>query len=168
MLKYRSFRLDKFIKATDDELLKQYFETWKLTVPDGLAFDGGDGFDEFWKGIVQDIRIEIEDQLHCINDIADSTRDYVQIAVKEFDIKTEKDEFSETTALRVFLHSKEAFDQYLYIVYSEKLRHHRFIKGTANLNDGVFDQVKADNNDSTSSYQRPCGATTSHCVCQGC
>ncbi len=148
MVKHRSFKLEKFIHAADDKLLKQYFESWKQTVPDGMVFDGGDGFDKFWKGIDQNIRIEVEDQLHCINDIADTTRDYIQIAVKEFDIKTEKDESSETTALRVFLHSKEAFDtafdQYLYIIYSEKLCHHRFVKGTVNLNDEVFDLLKAD------------------------
>lgn len=37
-----------------------------------------------------------------------------------------------------------AFDQYLYVVYSEKLRHHRFAKGEASLTDDVFENVKRD------------------------
>lgn len=97
MAKHRSFKLEKFIKASDDELLKKYFETWKVSVPAGLAFDGGDDFDKFWKSIEEIKRSEIDAQLHCINDIADSTRDYLQVAVKEFDIETVEDESSEST-----------------------------------------------------------------------
>ncbi|MCP3659155.1 MAG: hypothetical protein GY830_02085 [Bacteroidetes bacterium] len=68
MAKHRSFTLEKFIKATEDALLKQYFEQWQISVSDDLVFDGGDGFDTFWKGIDEAKRVEIDDQLHCIND----------------------------------------------------------------------------------------------------
>jgi hypothetical protein len=148
MAKHRSFRLEKFVKSADDQLLKDYFKKWDISVPDDLAFDGGEAFDKFWNSIDEIKRSDIDAQLHCINDIADSTRDYVQKAVKEFDIQTVEDESSESTALRVFLHSKDAFDlafdQYLYVVYSETLRHHRFLKGDATLTEQVFENVKKD------------------------
>ena len=47
MAKHRSFTLEKFIKATDGALLKQYFEQWEITVPDNLVFDGGDDLGKF-------------------------------------------------------------------------------------------------------------------------
>ncbi len=147
MVKHRSFKLEKFLRAADDAVLKEYFIKWEVPAPEGMKFDG-DEFESFWKSIEDEKRSNIEAQLHCINDIADSTRDYVQKAVQEFSISTEEDESSETTALRVFLHSKDAydlaFDQYLYVVYSETLRHHRFVKGTANLADEVFEEIKRD------------------------
>lgn len=148
MAKHRSFSLEKFIKAVDNSLLRNYFKQWKIEVSASLDFDNDEDFDNFWKSIEEVTRSDIDAQLHCINDIADSTRDYVQKAVHEFKIKTEDDETSETTALRVFLHSKDAFDlaydQYLYVVYSEKLRHCRFLKGTADLTDKSFDNLKKD------------------------
>ena len=148
MPKHRSFKLEKFIKSADDALLREYFRKWDVSVPGGLVFDSGEGFDRFWDGIEDDRRSEIDDQMHCINDIADRTRDYVQYAVEEFGITTVEDESSETTALRVFLHSTEAFDlaydRYLYVIYSDKLKHTRFIRGTANFEDTVFGNLESD------------------------
>jgi len=130
MAKHRSFTLDKFLKAVDPELRSTYFLNNGITFPDDISLED-DGFDDFWNGIEEAQRVEIEEELHCINDTADRARDCLQRAVEEFDIPTEEDETSETTAMRVFLHSEEAFsyafDFWLYYhINSEKLSHHKF------------------------------------------
>lgn len=133
MAKHRSFKMDKFLKAVDPELRSTYFSNNGITFPDDVSLED-EGFDDFWNGIEEAKRVEIEEELHCINDTADKARDCLERAVKEFDIPTQEDETSETTAMRVFLHSDEeafslAFDFYLYYhILSEKLSHHKFQK----------------------------------------
>ena len=108
MVKHRSFKIDKFLKAVDPKLRNEYFSKKGLTFPDDINFND-DGFDDFWEGIEKAQRAEIEEELHCINDTADKARDCLQRAVREFDIPTEENETSETTAMRVFLHGEKAF-----------------------------------------------------------
>jgi hypothetical protein len=137
MAKHRSFKIDKFFRAVDDALLRDYFiKKQNITVPVEVQFTEG-SFNDFWDGLSEDQRALIEEELHCVNDIADRARNYLEQAVRAFDIEKNDDERSETTAMRVFLHSDEAFytafDYYLYVVYSEKLSHHKFAEGTADF-----------------------------------
>jgi len=146
MARHRSFKIDKFVKAVDDSLLRTYFsQKHNITVSAEIRFND-DTFDGFWDGLGEDQRAVIEEELHCINDIADRARNYLQLAIREFSIPRNDDESSETTAMRVFLHSNEAFyaafDFYLYIVYSEKLSHHKFATGTADFSAPKVQQFK--------------------------
>lgn len=130
MAKHRSFTLDKFLKAVAPEQRNEYFSRKGIAFPEKIDFDD-DEFDNFWGGLEEAGRAVIEEELQCINDTADTARDCLQRAVEEFDILTEEDETSETTAMRVFLHSEEAFsytfDFWLYYhIISEKLSHHKF------------------------------------------
>ncbi len=148
MAKHRSFKLDKFLKAVDPELRSGYFSNKGVAFPDGISFDD-DGFDDFWEGIEEALRVEIEEELHCINDTADKARDCLEQAVREFAIQTQEDETSETTAMRVFLHPNEeafflAFDTYLYYhILSEKLSHHKFQKVKPNFGDAHVAKFKS-------------------------
>lgn len=157
MAKHRSFTLDKFLKAVDPELRSGYFSNKGITLPDGI------GFDDFWDGIEDALRVEIEEELHCINDTADKARDCLEQAVREFDIQTQDDETSETTAMRVFLHSEEAFsvafDFYLYYhILSEKLSHHKFKNVKPNFGDNRVAKFKS----SVEQYFKDC-AKSEHC-----
>lgn len=144
MAKHRSYKLDKFIKAVDADLLKAYFIKKGLTVADNMKFDAesvNDFLDNIKDGAV------IEEELHCINDIADRARSYIERAKKEYNIQVADDELSETTAMRVFLHSEDAFslafDFYLFVVYSEKLSHHKFEKNDCDFSDNKIRQLKS-------------------------
>lgn len=147
MAKHRSFKLDKFLKAVDPQLRDDYFSRKGITFPANIVFDD-DGFDVFWDEIEDAKRVEIEEELHCINDTADKARDCLERAVREFNISTEEDETSETTSMRVFLHSEEAFslafDCYLYYhILSEKLSRHKFQKVKPDFNDTRGTQFKS-------------------------
>jgi hypothetical protein len=161
MAKHRSFKLDKFLKAVDPGLRAEYFTKHGLTFPANVNFND-DSLDKFWETIAEAKRVEIEEELHCINDIADQARDCLEQACQQFSIQKQDDETSETTAIRVFLKGEDAFalafDAYLYYILSEKLSHHKFQNGTANFTDGQFPQFKT----AVEAYFKECGKSD-HC-----
>jgi len=161
MAKHRSFKLDKFLKALDQGLRAKYFTKHNLTFPADINFND-DSLDKFWETITEAKRVEIEEELHCINDTADQARDCLEQACREHNILKQDDETSETTAMRVFLKGDDAFalafDAYLYYVLSEKLSHHKFQCGTANFGDGQFPQFKT----AVEAYFKDCGKSD-HC-----
>lgn len=146
MAKHRSFTLDKFLKAVDPQLRGQYFTGHGVAFPDNINFSD-DSLDEFWETIDEAKRVEIEEQLHCINDIADKARDCLEQACREYSIQQEEDETSESTAMRVFLKGEEAFslafDAYLYYVLAEKMSHHKFQNVTPDFSEARVNQFKS-------------------------
>jgi len=147
MPRHRSFKLDKFIRVTDGALLNQYFVKNEIPVPEGTDLGNKDHFDKFWNGLTEEDQAYFESDLQRINDIADKTRDFLQVAVKQFNIAINNDaknpDSPETIAMRVFLHSEEAFDlahdRYLCVIYAEKLSHHKFKTGSADFAEAKFD-----------------------------
>jgi len=162
MPKHRSFKLEKFIKSADDALLREYFRKWDVSVPGGLVFDSGEGFDRFWDSIENDRRIKIEESLQCINDTADKARDCLELACREFSIEKQDDETSETTAIRVYLKGDEAFslafDAYLYYVLAEKMSHHKFKNVTIDFGGARVAQFKS----AVEQFFKGCGKSD-HC-----
>lgn len=162
MAKHRSFKLDKFLKSVDPGLRARYFKKYNLTFPTDISFDD-DSLDDFLESIVEDKRAEIEDELQCINDIADEARDCLEQACQEFAIKKQDDETSETTAMRVFLKGDDAFalalDAYLYCVLSEKLSHHKFKTGTAKFSEAPINKFKT----AVEVFFKECGKSD-HCA----
>ena len=139
MAKHRSFKLEKFIKGVNNDLLKAYFTRHNVPVAEGFVFDK-ESIHDFLDGISDDgKRTYIEEEMQCINDIADRARKYLEKAVRDYGIQVRDDEPSETTAMRVFLRGEEAFslayDFYLFVVYSEKLSHHKFDRNNCNFAD---------------------------------
>lgn len=162
MAKHRSFKLDKFLKAVDPGLRSRYFSEKGITFPDDMDFDD-EGFEDFWEGIEEAQRAVIEEELQCINDTADKARDCLQRAVREYDIPTEEDETSETTAMRVFLHSEEAFSMafdfwLFYHIFSEKLSHHKFQNVQPDFSDARVVEFKS----AVEKYFKDCGKSE-HC-----
>lgn len=135
MQRHRSFKLDKFVKAVDDKLLKAYFKKQDLTVPESLVLNA-DKINEILDNIEgEDKRLDIEEEMHRINDIADNSRPYLQDVVSTLAIETNDNDTAETVAMKVRLHSEEAFllayDYYRYTIY-DKLSHHQFKEGKYN------------------------------------
>ncbi len=148
MAKHRSFKIDKFLRAVDPELLKKYFSEKELKLPANTNFRD-DSFEKVWDGIDEKKKSEVDDELQYINDTADEVRDCLEQSVKTFKIETSDDETSETTAMRVFLHSDEAFslafDLYLYhSAESKKLSHHKFEKGKADFSQSNFKRFRSE------------------------
>ena len=94
MAKHRktSFRIEKFLKSAKDDLVRQFLEGRKVSVPQGLVFDGGEGFAKFWETIDDVRKKNLEEELYLVDDIAESTRDYVQEALEDFEIKHDEDD----------------------------------------------------------------------------
>ncbi|OGS32957.1 MAG: hypothetical protein A2218_10245 [Elusimicrobia bacterium RIFOXYA2_FULL_53_38] len=146
MTKHRSFKLDKFLRAVDPGLRKKFFENNKVTVPETVNFED-DSLDKFWETIPEDVRVEIEERLQCVNDTADHARECLEQACREYKIEKQEDETPETTAMRVYLHGEAAFalayDAYLYYILSEKMSHHKFQKTAPDFSDGQFPEFQA-------------------------
>jgi len=147
MAKHRSFKLEKFIKGVNNDLLKAYFTRQNIPVAEGFVFSI-DNIHDFLDGIADDgLRSYVEEELHCINDIADRARNYLERAIRDYSIEVQDDEPSETTAMRVFLHSEEAFllayDFYLFVVYSDKLSHHKFENNNYNFDEDHVARLKS-------------------------
>lgn len=163
MAKHRpSFKLEKFLKAVDSGLRAEYFKKHNLNFPADTNLND-DGFNDFWETLAEDKQVEIEEELHCINDIADEARDCLEQACQQFSIQKQDDETSETTAMRVFLKGEDAFslafDSYLYFVLSEKSSHHKFQNGTAKFTDAPMNKFKT----AVEAYFKECGKSD-HCA----
>lgn len=148
MAKHRSFKLDRFIGSVEDGLLRQYFsEKRNIEVPSAVRLDGN-SFEKFWKRLSDVDQTEIEEELQCINDIADRSRGYLEDAIQDYSIQRVDTDSPATVAMRVFLHSEEAFsksfDHYLYVVYSEKLSHHKFYQGVADFTSSKIAKFKSE------------------------
>lgn len=161
MAKHRTFTLDKFLKALDPGLRAEYFTKYDLTFPSNINFDD-DSLDKFWETITDEVRVEIEEKLHCINDIADQARDCLEQACQQFSIQKQDDETSETTAMRVFLKGEDAFalafDAYLYYVLLENVSRHKFNNGTAKFANGQLNKFKS----AVETHFKGCGKSD-HC-----
>lgn len=148
MAKHRSFKLDRFIGSVEDGLLRRYFsEKRNIIVPSEVKCDD-DSFEKFWKKLGDKDQAEIEEELQCINDIADRSRGYLEDAIKDYSIQKTDTDSPATVAMRVLLHSEEAFsksfDHYLYVVYSEKLSHHKFHHGVADFTSSKVAKFKSE------------------------
>ncbi len=161
MAKHRSFKLDKFLKAVDTGLRADYFTKHSLTFPTDVNFND-DSLDKFWETIAEDKRVEIEEELHCINDIADQARDCLEQVCQQFSIQKQDDETSETTAMRVFLKGEDAFalafDAYLYYVLFENVSRHKFNNGTTKFANGQLNKFKS----AVEAHFKGCGKSD-HC-----
>jgi len=152
MAKHRrtSFKVEKFIESARDHLLRQYFEERKVTVPKNLEFKRGKEFDEFWAGIPEVRQKKFEEELHLVDDIAESSRDDIQETIQDFKIPTEKDEKGddengETLALRIFLHKdknafQKVYDQYTRDTFLKSVSKCKFKSGKANFSDKNIDE----------------------------
>lgn len=147
MAKHRrtSFKVEKFIESAKDDLLRQYFEERKIAVSKGFEFKRGKGFDDFWEGIDEVRQKKIEEELHLVDDIAESSRDDIQETIHDFNIPTEKDEKGEdengeTLALRIFLHKdknafQKVYDQYARDTFLKSVSKCKFKSGKPNPSD---------------------------------
>jgi len=144
-----TFRIEKFLEAAKDSLLKKYFEDRKVSVPDKFEFKRGKELDDFLEKIPEVRRKSFEEELHLVDDISEKTRDYVHETIAEFKIPVEKDkngddENGETLALRIFLYDdKDAFqqvyDKYSCNTYLKSVSKCKFKTGKADLSDKSID-----------------------------
>lgn len=158
MPKHRSFKLDKFINAVDNKLLKAYFTEEGVPTPALLDADNVEKLLDKIEIEDKEKRDNIEEQLYCINDIADRSRDCLQSAITEFDIEINDTDSPETVAMKVFLHPDEeafsiAYDHYLYTLYSEKLSHHQFKESKCDFCEQTISELKKE----IEQYFKQCG-----------
>lgn len=162
MLKHRSFKIDKFLKAVDNKLSSQYFLIkHNIRMPEDINYND-DSFDKLWNGILEDKRVIIEEELHHINDTSEKARDCLELVCREFKIEKTEDETPESTSMRVFLHSEDAFnmafDAYLYYVLSEKISRHKFQNVKPDFNSKKVSKFKS----LVEQYFKDCGKS-GHC-----
>jgi hypothetical protein len=147
MVKHRGFTFEKFINAVGEELLRGYFSTRDIGGASGSPLD----YDHVQKLLDEssneDVKNEIMEELHCINDVAERGQDYLEIAKSEFGIETPDDEPRERTAMRLFLNENAdafqmAYDLYSYRTEAADLSHHKFRDGQASFSKKHLDQFK--------------------------
>lgn len=147
MVKHRGFTFEKFVNAVGEDLLRDYFSTKKISVPSGFPLDCEHVHTLLDELSNENVKSDIMEQLHCINDVAEKGQDYLEIAKSEFAIETPDDEPRERTAMRLFLNDNPDVFQVVYDLYSWRteaadLSHHRFPDGQANFGHDFLDQFR--------------------------
>jgi len=145
---HRSHNFDKFIKVAKADFLRQYFKMRNHDIPASQEI-APDLVHKLLDSIAkEDDRLDIEDELLCLNDISDRT-DILEATEDQFKIKIEDNDAAETRALRIFLHKdpeafEQAYDHYLCIVRGERINYYPLPSDTFNFNDSTLNQFKAE------------------------
>ena len=126
---HRTYKFDKLIKVADDELLREYFSRKGFVIPPDQPVTPEYIHELMDKIADEETALDLEEELLCINDIADTSVDRLDEIIEEFNIECDEDESPETTALRIYLHDNDeaferAYDFYLCDVHSERLNHY--------------------------------------------
>jgi len=74
-----TFRIEKFLEAAKDSLLKKYFEDRKVTVPENFEFKRGEKLDDLLSHIPEVRRKSFEEELHLVDDIAEFAKDNLKV-----------------------------------------------------------------------------------------
>lgn len=115
MAKHRGFTRKKFIDALPNDLRRDYLSSRKVDFPDGELTD--DVIDKLLGELDELDRKDIEEEFHCINDIADRGIDCLERAYQEYGYARDDDWTRERAAMVLFLRYPEAF-QMAYDLYA--------------------------------------------------
>jgi hypothetical protein len=143
---HRSHNFDKFINVANADFLRQYFKLKNHNIPSSQEITP-DYVHKFIDSIQkEDDRLDIEDELLCLNDISDRT-DILEETEGQFNIKIEDNDSAETRALRIFLYKDsdafdQAYDHYLCIVRGERINYYPLPSDTFNFNDSILNKFK--------------------------
>lgn len=144
MVKHRGFSREKFINAVGEDLLKKYLSERNIDVSSGLPLDY-EHVQELLGKLDENTEKQIDEELHCINDVAERGQEYLEMAKGEFGIGTPADEPREKTAMRLFLNEnpnvfQTAYDYYSWRTVGADLSHHQFPDGQADFGQHCRDQ----------------------------
>lgn len=169
MAKHRGFTWEKFVNAVGEDLLKGYFSKRNVDVPSGWPLDY-EHVQKLLDGLSdENKKNEIDEEFHCINDVAERGQEYLEMAKGKFGVDTPDDEPRERTAMRLFLNKtpgvfRMAYDYYLYLTISADLSHHQFPDGQANFSKKCLDQFKHRIMEHYRKQAKGAGCRVRHCV----
>jgi hypothetical protein len=131
MAKHKPFSFDKFVCAVKDDLLKMFLvDEKKVTIADGKDLTPAYVSKQLDALNDKDKKLDILEDMHSINDIADHTMEALIQVVNKHKLKCEQDETPESTAMRVYLFQRLEFeiihDQFLMELYAENMNHFSF------------------------------------------
>lgn len=142
MARHRGFTRKKFLDAVGPELVEEF-------LADRVELDGNhDGFTEDAVDAIlqqQDeiVRKRIDEEFHCINDVAEKGMDYLERACAEFGEPISNEWSRERLSMYLFLRNRDAFgtayDWYVWRTVANNMSHHQFVDVQA-----VFDQNRVD------------------------
>ena len=129
MAQHRGYTRKKFIDAVGDDHMQRYFV-------DHVGLESANG--ELSETVVTEIiesqddvvQNNIDEELLCINDVAEKGMDYLNKASRDFEIPLDDEWPRERVAMNLFLDYPAAFqsayDWYLYRTSANSLSHHQF------------------------------------------
>lgn len=146
MAQHRGFTRKKLIEAVGHEQMQRYFaEHVQVALNDGELTEEAvatliEGQDPF-------VRKSIDEDLQCINDVAEKGMDYIDRACKEFELSFDDGWPRERVSMYLFLENpiafRTAYDWYLYRTASNSLSHHRFSGVTATLSAATIESLRS-------------------------
>ena len=143
---HRSHTFDKFVKVANPDLLKEYFKLKGYEIPAGEKVTAN-YIHKFIDAIPdEEKRLDIEEELHCLNDIADRD-DILDEVIDQFKVKCDENDAPETIALKVFLHKdpeafEQAYDHYLCAVRGERINYYPLASDCFTFNDDTINKFK--------------------------
>jgi len=141
---HRGFTRKKFLDAIPLDLLRRYLANQgALTIADGDTIE--EAVDRFLQGLDEETRQGIDEEFHCINDIADRGMDYLQRACQAHGVAADPEWTREHVAMYLFLEYPRAFqmayDFYVWRTAANSMSHHQFSKAKAKFNGARLDAL---------------------------
>jgi hypothetical protein len=144
MARHRGFTRQKFVKAVGSDLLREYFTIRNLSPPKQAL--GEEHVTALLGGLQEDVRRDIEEEFHCINDVADRGMDCLERAYDHYGLGLDEEWPREQAAMFLFLRSPDAFqmayDLYLWRAVANTMSHHHLPEGDADFDDAKLTKLR--------------------------
>lgn len=146
MAQHRGFTRKKLIEAVGQEHMRRYFVEHMQVSP-----TNGEFTEEAVASMIESqdafLQKSIDEELACINDVAEKGMDYLDRACKEFGLGYDDEWPRERVSMNLFLENPSAFrtayDWYLYRTSSNSLSHHQFTGVTATVNSATLESLRS-------------------------
>src|SRR3972149_890417 len=138
MARHRGFTRKKFLEAVGADLVEEFLAGRIEEV--GVLDDFSDGaVAELLQQQVETVRKQIDEEFHCINDVAEKGMDYLDRACSEFSEPVDDEWSRERLAMYLYLRKRDvfgtAYDWYVWRKGANNLSHHQFTAGDPQFTD---------------------------------
>lgn len=133
--RHRGFTRRRFLFSVGLELVNEHLASHGVAPTDSL--DDEKRVDLFLDGLPPEVRWMVEEDWHCLNDIADQGMDYLGWAARRHGVKLEPDTPRARIAIELYLRHQhvyaEAYDLYVWRTASNMLVHLQFADADESL-----------------------------------
>jgi len=146
MAQHRGFTRKKFVEAVGHEHMRGYLSP-RVEMNGGNVALTDEAVDAILQAQDEIVRKTVDEDFHCINDVADKGMDYLDRACQEFEQPFDHEWPRERVAMHLFLENPNAFqaayDWYLYRTSANSMTHYQFVDVSASFDEDRVEAFRA-------------------------